>query len=92
MFISFQVRIFKSREKDIVSKWKRLTGLCPLTLEEVVLVLQALGFGRENQIYIATRETFGGKERFSNLSIHINIGLKRKILYLSIQFLINFAQ
>ena len=57
-----------------------------------MLVLQALGFGRESQINIAIGEIFGGEERFSYLSIHINIGLKRKILYLSIQFLIKFAQ
>ena len=30
-----------------------------------MLVLEALGFGRESHIYIATREIFGGEERFS---------------------------
>ena len=72
------------REKEIVSKRKRLFGLCPLTPEEAVLVRKALGFERENHIYIATGEIFGGEERKSNLSIHINIDLKRKILYRSI--------
>ena len=37
---------------------KRLLGLCPLTPEEIVLVLQPLGFGRKTQIYITTRERY----------------------------------
>ena len=55
------------REKEIVSEGKRLLGLCPLTPEEAVLVLQALGFGRETQIYIAAGEIFGGEVRLRAL-------------------------
>uniref|UniRef100_A0A1D1YVR8 O-fucosyltransferase family protein n=1 Tax=Anthurium amnicola TaxID=1678845 RepID=A0A1D1YVR8_9ARAE len=55
------------REKEIVSEEKRLLGLCPLTPEETALVLQALGFGKETQIYIAAGEIFGSEGRLKAL-------------------------
>ncbi|KAK5794981.1 hypothetical protein PVK06_036235 [Gossypium arboreum] len=42
------------REKEIMSEERRQQGLCPLTPEEATLVLQALGFDKETQIYIAS--------------------------------------
>ncbi|MQM08387.1 hypothetical protein Taro_041241 [Colocasia esculenta] len=56
------------REKEIDSEKRRLEGLCPLTPEEVTLVLQALGFGRETPIYIAAGETYGGERRLAALN------------------------
>ncbi|BBG94272.1 O-fucosyltransferase family protein [Prunus dulcis] len=45
------------REKEIVSEEKRSHGLCPLTPEESALLLQALDFHKDTQIYIAA-DTF----------------------------------
>ncbi|XP_038988865.1 rhamnogalacturonan I rhamnosyltransferase 1-like isoform X2 [Phoenix dactylifera] len=55
------------KEKEIVSEQKRLEGLCPLTPEEISLVLQALGFTRDTQIYIASGEIYGGERRLAAL-------------------------
>ncbi|CAA6658738.1 unnamed protein product [Spirodela intermedia] len=55
------------REKEIASEKKRLEGLCPLTPEEAALILQALGFGRETQIYIAAGEIFASELRLKAL-------------------------
>lgn len=55
------------KEKVIDSVQKRLDGLCPLTPEETALVLKALGFHRERQIYIAAGEIYGSKRRMAAL-------------------------
>lgn len=55
------------REKEIVSEERRSQGLCPLTPEEVALVMQALGFDRETQIYVAAGEIYGGERRLAQL-------------------------
>jgi hypothetical protein len=47
------------KEKVIDSEQKRLDGLCPLTPEETVLFLQALGIKENTQIYIASGEIYG---------------------------------
>jgi hypothetical protein len=53
----------------------RRSGQCPLSPSEVGLVLQALGFGNDTIVYVASGELFGGppalaelKRRFSNLA------------------------
>ncbi|KAG8654148.1 rhamnogalacturonan I rhamnosyltransferase 1 isoform X2 [Manihot esculenta] len=55
------------REKEIVSEERRTQGLCPLTPEETALVLQALGFEKETQIYIAAGEIYGSERRLAAL-------------------------
>lgn len=55
------------REKEIDSVQKRSHGLCPLTPEETALILQALGFGKETQIYIASGEIYGSGRRLAAL-------------------------
>jgi hypothetical protein len=55
------------REKEIVSEERRAQGLCPLTPEEVALVLKALGFEKNTQIYIAAGEIYGSEHRLSVL-------------------------
>ncbi|WZZ57415.1 hypothetical protein YC2023_057522 [Brassica napus] len=55
------------REKEIVSEERRAQGLCPLTPEEVALVLKALGFDKNTQIYIAAGEIYGSEHRLSVL-------------------------
>lgn len=44
-----------------------MQGLCPLTPEEAVLVLKALGFQKDTQIYIASGEIYGGARRLALL-------------------------
>ncbi|KAF8399519.1 hypothetical protein HHK36_015385 [Tetracentron sinense] len=55
------------REKEIVSEERRSQGLCPLTPEEAALVLQALGFEKDTQIYIASGEIYGSERRLAAL-------------------------
>ncbi|CAN4124522.1 unnamed protein product [Withania somnifera] len=55
------------REKEIVSEQRRSQGLCPLTPEEAALILQALGFEKDTQIYIASGDIYGGERRLAAL-------------------------
>ncbi|CAB4264681.1 unnamed protein product [Prunus armeniaca] len=55
------------REKEIVSEEKRSHGLCPLTPEESALLLQALDFHKNTQIYIAAGEIYGSERRLAPL-------------------------
>ena len=55
------------KEKVINSTQKRIDGLCPLTPEETALVLSALGFGKETQIYIAAGDIYGSERRMAPL-------------------------
>uniref|UniRef100_A0A7N0UP18 O-fucosyltransferase family protein n=2 Tax=Kalanchoe fedtschenkoi TaxID=63787 RepID=A0A7N0UP18_KALFE len=50
-------------EKELVPSQRRAIGKCPLTPEEVGLVLRAIGFDNSTRIYLAAGELFGG-ERF----------------------------
>ncbi|KAL3699762.1 hypothetical protein R1sor_017784 [Riccia sorocarpa] len=55
------------KEKVIVSEQKRKDGLCPLTPEETALILRALGYDRDTQIYIAAGEIYGSDRRMAAL-------------------------
>lgn len=46
---------------------ERKNGKCPLTPEEVSLILIALGFGNDVHIYIASGEIYGGEETLAPL-------------------------
>ncbi|KAL7619149.1 hypothetical protein Lser_V15G02770 [Lactuca serriola] len=50
-------------EKKLVYSERRAIGKCPLTPEEVGLVLRAMGFDNSTRIYLAAGELFGG-DRF----------------------------
>ena len=41
--------------------------MCPLTPEEAALILQALGFDKETQIYIASGEIYSSERRLAPL-------------------------
>ncbi|KAI4295278.1 hypothetical protein L6164_035340 [Bauhinia variegata] len=49
--------------KKLVYKERRAIGKCPLTPEEVGLILRAMGFDNSTRIYLAAGELFGG-DRF----------------------------
>ncbi|KAL6527951.1 GDP-fucose protein O-fucosyltransferase 1 [Orobanche hederae] len=69
--------IFNSEEQKVLKKYRdenfapkkliyserRAIGKCPLTPEEVGLILRAMGFDNSTRIYLAAGELFGG-ERF----------------------------
>ncbi|XP_017215486.1 O-fucosyltransferase 1 isoform X1 [Daucus carota subsp. sativus] len=51
------------KEKDLKYSERRAIGKCPLTPEEVGLILSSMGFENSTRIYIAAGDLFGG-ERF----------------------------
>ncbi|KAL3685516.1 hypothetical protein R1sor_003538 [Riccia sorocarpa] len=59
----------------------REDGKCPLTPEEAVLMLAALGFKRSTRIYLAGSHIYGGEERMAILTnLYPNIVTKRTLL------------
>ncbi|KAG8378071.1 hypothetical protein BUALT_Bualt08G0099900 [Buddleja alternifolia] len=46
---------------------ERRQGRCPLTPEEVGLLLRALGYDRQTHIYVASGEVYGGEETLAPL-------------------------
>lgn len=68
------------RDKEINSKEKRSQGSCPLTPEETALVLQALGFDKNTQIYIASGETYGSERRLAALRAAFPNTMKKDML------------
>ncbi|KAF8394063.1 hypothetical protein HHK36_020266 [Tetracentron sinense] len=69
IFTPEEQRILKEyREKNFAKKEldyseRRVMGKCPLTPEEVGLILRAMGFDNSTRIYLAAGKLFGG-ERF----------------------------
>ncbi|KAF2303686.1 hypothetical protein GH714_021220 [Hevea brasiliensis] len=59
----------------------RSEGLCPLTPEEAVLMLAALGFNRKTHIFVAGASIYGGQPRLAALtSLYPNLVTKEKLL------------
>ena len=59
----------------------RSEGLCPLTPEETVLMLAALGFNRKTHIYVAGAQIYGGTARLAALmSLYPNLVTKENLL------------
>lgn len=48
---------------------ERRNGKCPLTPEEVGLMLRALGFGNDSYLYVASGEVYGGEETLRPLKV-----------------------
>ncbi|ESQ33009.1 hypothetical protein EUTSA_v10004114mg [Eutrema salsugineum] len=70
----------KMREKEIVSEERRVQGMCPLTPEEAVLVLKALGFQKDTQVYIAASEIYSGARRLALLKESFPRIVKKEML------------
>ncbi|KAF4396770.1 hypothetical protein F8388_004738 [Cannabis sativa] len=68
------------RDKEIDSEMRRSQGLCPLTPEEASTVLQALGFDRNTQIYIAAGEIYGSERRLAGLRAAFPRIIKKEML------------
>ncbi|XP_021897729.1 uncharacterized protein At1g04910 isoform X2 [Carica papaya] len=73
------------REKEIVSEERRAQGLCPLTPEETTLILQALGFDKDTQIYIASGEIYGSERRLAALRAVYPRIVKKEMLLDSVE-------
>ncbi|KAK9267686.1 hypothetical protein L1049_010118 [Liquidambar formosana] len=59
----------------------RSEGLCPLTPEEAVLMLAALGFKRKTRIFLAGAHIYGGRSRLAALtSLYPNMVTKENLL------------
>ncbi|XP_020253661.1 uncharacterized protein At1g04910-like isoform X2 [Asparagus officinalis] len=59
----------------------RFDGKCPLTPEEAVLMLAALGFKRKTRVYIAGADIYGGKSRMAALkSLYPKLTTKESLL------------
>ncbi|KAB1201549.1 hypothetical protein CJ030_MR0G003144 [Morella rubra] len=59
----------------------RSEGLCPLTPEEAILMLAALGFKRKTHIFVAGSQIYGGQLRLAALtSLYPNLVTKEKLL------------
>ncbi|CAJ1941406.1 unnamed protein product [Sphenostylis stenocarpa] len=59
----------------------RSEGLCPLTPEESILMLAALGFNRKTQIFIAGSDLYGGRSRLVALtSLYPKLVTKENLL------------
>ncbi|KAG9141753.1 hypothetical protein Leryth_018128 [Lithospermum erythrorhizon] len=59
---------------------QRRQGRCPLTPEEVGLMLRALGYGDDVHIYVASGEIFGGEETMAQLkALFPNVHTKETI-------------
>ena len=71
----------------------RSEGLCPLTPEEAVLMLAALGFKRKTKIFVAGSQIYGGSSRLTALtSLYPNLVTKEKLLSTSeLQPFMNFS-
>lgn len=59
----------------------RSEGLCPLTPEEAILMLAALGFNRKTHIYVAGSNLYGGRSRLVALtSLYPKLVTKENLL------------
>ncbi|KAK4274175.1 hypothetical protein QN277_017443 [Acacia crassicarpa] len=63
--VIWQGRVSKSQFSD---EELRNQGRCPLTPEEIGLLLAALGFNNKTQLYLASHKVYGGKARIAALS------------------------
>ncbi|RCV11638.1 hypothetical protein SETIT_2G202800v2 [Setaria italica] len=62
--VIWQGRVLNSQLTD---EELRNTGRCPLTPEEIGLVLVALGFDSRTRLYLASHKVYGGEARISSL-------------------------
>ncbi|XVF36593.1 hypothetical protein REPUB_Repub19eG0070600 [Reevesia pubescens] len=62
--VLWQGRVLNSQFTDNVL---RNQGRCPLTPEEIGLLLAALGFNNSTQLYLASHKVYGGEARISML-------------------------
>ncbi|KAJ6335426.1 hypothetical protein OIU78_012122 [Salix suchowensis] len=62
--VLWQGRVLNSQFTD---EALRKQGRCPLTPEEIGLLLAALGFSNSTRLYLASHKVYGGEKRISAL-------------------------
>ncbi|WOL20230.1 hypothetical protein Cni_G29034 [Canna indica] len=73
--------LLKNTTKVPSAAFLRSEGQCPLTPEEAVLMLAALGFKRKTSIYIAGAQIYGGKLRMAAInSLYPHLTTKESLL------------
>lgn len=65
-----------------LSLQKRKEGRCPLEPGEVAVILRAMGYPKETQIYVASGQVYGGQNRMAPL---------RNMFPNLVSFLVSFA-
>jgi hypothetical protein len=68
---------------------KRKEGRCPLEPEEVAVILRAMGYPKETQIYVASGQVYGGQNRIAPLKNMFPSLVRPLILFLSSPFSID---
>ncbi|XP_057727876.1 O-fucosyltransferase 31 [Arachis stenosperma] len=63
--VIWQGRVLKAQFTD---EELRNQGRCPLTPEEIGLLLAALGFNNKTRLYLASHKVYGGEARIASLS------------------------
>ncbi|CAJ1974017.1 unnamed protein product [Sphenostylis stenocarpa] len=63
--VLWQGRVLKTQYTD---EELRSQGRCPLTPEEIGLLLAALGFNNRTRLYLASHKVYGGEARLATLS------------------------
>ncbi|KAL6180086.1 hypothetical protein ACLB2K_046754 [Fragaria x ananassa] len=68
-FVVLHLRFDKGRvlKSQFTDEELRLQGRCPLTPEEIGLLLAALGFNNSTRLYLASHKVYGGEARISTL-------------------------
>ncbi|XP_074576814.1 O-fucosyltransferase 1 isoform X2 [Curcuma longa] len=73
-------------KKELVYRERMLIGKCPLTPEEVGIILRSMGFDNSTRIYIAAGDIFGGdrfmkpfRSMFTRLENHNTVGPSEKL-------------
>ncbi|KAK7282891.1 hypothetical protein RIF29_11997 [Crotalaria pallida] len=64
--VIWQGRVMKSQFTD---EELRSQGRCPLTPEEIGLLLAALGFNNRTRLYLASHKVYGGEARLATLTM-----------------------
>lgn len=72
MMASYRQKEWPRRYKNGSHLWqlalqKRKEGRCPLEPGEVAVILRAMGYPKETQIYVASGQVYGGKNRMAPL-------------------------
>lgn len=81
MLICFLTVSFLFNSRQLTPKELRKLGRCPLTPEEIALVLVALGFKHDTYIYLAGSNIYGGESRMHPLNtLYQNIVTKEDLL------------
>jgi hypothetical protein len=68
---------------------KRKEGRCPLEPEEVAVILRAMGYPKETQIYVASGQVYGGQNRIAPLKNMFPSLVRPLILFLCSPFSID---